>query len=160
MQVIWRKIKAVGGIHLFLGGVGEDGHIAFNEPGSSLSSRTRDKELTQDTIIINSRFFDYDVSKVPTLALTVGVGTIMDSEEILIMATGIKKAFAIYKGIEEAINHLWTISALQLHKKAVILIDEDAAAELKVKTYRYFKDIEQKNLNLDELKKELLSIKE
>ncbi|ACZ01663.1 glucosamine-6-phosphate deaminase [Streptobacillus moniliformis] len=153
------KIKSVGGIHLFLGGVGEDGHIAFNEPGSSLSSRTRDKELTQDTIVVNSRFFDNDINKVPKLALTVGVGTITDSKEVLIMATGHKKAYAIHKGIEEGVNHLWTISALQLHRKAIIVIDEDAALELKVKTYRYFKDIESENLDFEKMEKELLMLK-
>ena len=149
------KIKSVGGIHLFLGGVGEDGHIAFNEPGSSLASRTRDKELTEDTILVNSRFFNNDITKVPKLALTVGVGTIMDSKEVLIMANGPKKAHAIHKGIEEGVNHLWTISALQLHRKAILVIDEDAALDLKVRTYRYFKDIESINLDLEKLEKEL-----
>lgn len=149
------KIKSVGGINLFLGGVGEDGHIAFNEPGSSLASRTRDKELTEDTILVNSRFFDNDITKVPKLALTVGVGTIMDSKEVLIMANGPKKAHAIHKGIEEGVNHLWTISALQLHRKAILVIDEDAALDLKVRTYRYFKDIESMNLDLEKLEKEL-----
>ena len=152
------KIKSYGGIHLFMGGVGEDGHIAFNEPGSSLSSRTRDKELTYDTILANSRFFDNDVEKVPKLALTVGVGTLMDSEEIMILADGYKKARAVYHGIEGGINHLWTISALQLHRKTVIIIDEKAASDLKVKTYKYFKEIEYKKLNLDEYKKEMLNL--
>lgn len=149
------KIKAVGGIDLFLGGVGMDGHIAFNEPGSSLKSRTRDKELTEDTIIANSRFFDNDVTKVPQLALTVGVGTIMDAKEVLIMVEGYNKARALYHGVEDGINHLWTISALQLHEKAIIVADEDACAELKVGTYRYYKDIEKKNLVVDKLLKEL-----
>ncbi len=152
------KIKSYGGIHLFMGGVGEDGHIAFNEPGSSLSSRTRDKELTYDTILANSRFFDNDVEKVPKLALTVGVGTLMDSEEIMILADGYKKARAVYHGIEGGINHLWTISALQLHRKTVIVIDEKAASDLKVKTYKYFKEIECKKLDLDEYKKEMLNL--
>lgn len=149
------KIKAVGGIDLFLGGVGMDGHIAFNEPGSSLKSRTRDKELTEDTIIANSRFFDNDITKVPQLALTVGVGTIMDAKEVLIMVEGYNKARALYHGVEDGINHLWTISALQLHEKAIIVADEDACAELKVGTYRYYKDIEKKNLVVDKLLKEL-----
>ena len=149
------KIKAVGGIDLFLGGVGMDGHIAFNEPGSSLKSRTRDKELTEDTIIANSRFFDNDITKVPQLALTVGVGTIMDAKEVLIMVEGYNKARALYHGVEDGINHLWTISALQLHEKAIIVADEDACAELKVGTYRYYKDIEKKNLVVDNLLKEL-----
>lgn len=152
------KIKSYGGIHLFMGGVGEDGHIAFNEPGSSLSSRTRDKELTYDTILANSRFFDNDIEKVPKLALTVGVGTLMDSEEIMILADGYKKARAVYHGIEGGINHLWTISALQLHRKTIIVIDEKAASDLKVKTYKYFKEIEYKKLNLDEYKKEMLNL--
>lgn len=145
------KIKSYGGINLFLGGVGEDGHIAFNEPGSSLVSRTRDKELTQDTILVNSRFFDGDVNKVPKIALTVGVGTIMDSEEVMIMANGYKKAVAVKHGIEMGINHMWTISMLQMHKKSIIVIDEEAASELKLKTYKYFKDIESKNLDVETL---------
>lgn len=145
------KIKSYGGIHFFLGGVGEDGHIAFNEPGSSLASRTRDKKLTQDTILVNSRFFDGDVNQVPKLALTVGVGTIMDSEEVMIMANGYKKAVAVKHGIEMGINHMWTISMLQMHKKAIIVIDEEAASELKLKTYKYFKDIESKNLDVEKL---------
>ena len=145
------KIKSYGGIYFFLGGVGEDGHIAFNEPGSSLASRTRDKELTQDTILVNSRFFDGDINQVPKLALTVGVGTIMDSEEVMIMANGYKKAVAVKHGIEMGINHMWTISMLQMHKKAIIVIDEEAASELKLKTYKYFKDIESKNLDVEKL---------
>ena len=89
------KIKSYGGIHLFLGGIGPDGHIAFNEPGSSLSSRTRDKELTMDTIVANARFFNGDINAVPKLALTVGVGTILDAKEVLIMVTGLNKARAL-----------------------------------------------------------------
>lgn len=153
------KIKNLGGIKLFMGGVGEDGHIAFNEPGSSLSSRTRDKELTYDTILANSRFFNNDLEKVPKLALTVGVGTLMDSDEIMILADGYKKARAVYHGIEGGINHLWTISALQLHRRTLMVIDESAASDIKVKTYRYFKEIEAKKLDLEEYKKEVLRLK-
>lgn len=145
------KIKSYGGIHLFLGGIGPDGHIAFNEPGSSLSSRTRDKELTMDTIIANSRFFGGDVNKVPKLALTVGVGTILDAKEVLIMVTGANKARALQHGVEEGVNHMWTISALQLHRAGIIVSDEAACSELKVSTYRYFKDIEKHNLNSEKL---------
>lgn len=148
------KIKKIGGIHLFLGGVGEDGHIAFNEPGSSLSSRTRDKELTTDTILANARFFDNDITKVPKLALTVGVGTILDAKEVLIMVNGPKKARALHKGIEEGVNHLWTISALQLHEKGIIVTDEEACNELMVGTYRYYKDIEKDNLDTEQLIKD------
>ena len=145
------KIKSYGGIHLFLGGIGPDGHIAFNEPGSSLSSRTRDKELTMDTIIANSRFFGGDVNKVPKLALTVGVGTILDAKEVLIMVTGANKARALQHGVEEGVNHMWTISALQLHRAGIIVSDEAACSELKVSTYRYFKDIEKHNLDSEKL---------
>ena len=153
------KIKSVGGITLFLSGVGEDGHIAFNEPGSSLSSRTRSKELTHDTILANSRFFDHDVEKVPKLALTVGVGTLLDSKEILTIINGYKKSQAAYYGIEGSVTQMWTISALQLHRKALLIVDEDAVSDLKVKTYRYFKDIESKNIDLEKMKEELLTFK-
>lgn len=149
------KIKAVGGIHLFLGGIGPDGHIAFNEPGSSLASRTRDKELTMDTIIANARFFDGDINKVPKLALTVGVGTILDAQEVLIMVNGHNKARALHNAIEQGVNHMWTISALQLHPKGIIVSDEDATIELKVGTYRYFKDIEKNNLDTEKLIQDL-----
>ncbi|MBO7312554.1 MAG: glucosamine-6-phosphate deaminase [Alistipes sp.] len=135
-------IVAAGGIDLFMGGVGEDGHIAFNEPFSSLQSRTRVKTLTPDTIAVNSRFFGGDISQVPTQALTVGVGTIMDARKVLILATGRKKARALRHGIEGSYNHQWTISALQLHKVGIIVCDDPAAEELRVATYRYFKDIE------------------
>ncbi len=140
------KMKKVGGIQLFVGGIGPDGHIAFNEPGSSLSSRTRVKTLTQDTIIANSRFFGGDVNKVPKTALTVGVGTVMDAKEVMIIVNGHNKARALRHAIEEGINHLWTISALQLHPKGMIICDEDAVIELKYGTVKYFKDIESANL--------------
>lgn len=136
------KIKSVGGIHLFLGGIGADGHIAFNEPGSSLGSRTRMKTLTQDTIIANSRFFNNDVNLVPKTALTVGVGTVMDAKEVLIIVNGHNKARALQQAVEGSVNHLWTITALQLHPKGIIVCDESATTELKVGTYRYFKEIE------------------
>lgn len=136
------KIKSVGGIHLFLGGIGADGHIAFNEPGSSLHSRTRTKTLTQDTIIANSRFFENDVNLVPKTALTVGVGTVMDAKEVLIIVNGHNKAHALQQAVEGSINQMWTITALQLHQRGIIVCDESATQELKVGTYRYFKEIE------------------
>lgn len=145
------KIKAVGGIDLFMGGIGPDGHIAFNEPASSLSSRTRIKTLTTDTIIANSRFFENDVNLVPKTALTVGVGTVLDSKEVLIIVNGHNKARAMRHAIEEPINHMWTISALQMHAKGIIVCDEDACAELKVGTYKYFLDIEKDSLNPNSL---------
>jgi len=126
--------------------VGPDGHIAFNEPGSSLHSRTRVKTLTYDTMVANSRFFDGDVKKVPRLALTVGVETVTDSKQVVLLVAGHSKARALQKIIEEGVNHMWTASALQLHPKAMIVCDEESTVELKVGTYRYFKDIEAKNL--------------
>jgi len=142
-----RKIEDAGGIHLFVGGIGPDGHIAFNEPASSLSSRTRVKTLTLDTIIANSRFFDNDINKVPKTALTVGVGTVLDSDEVMIIVNGHNKARALRHAIEEGVNHMWTISALQTHPKGIIVCDEEATVELKVGTAKYFKDIESANLD-------------
>ncbi|EIJ71870.1 glucosamine-6-phosphate deaminase [Pasteurella bettyae] len=136
------KIRAYGQINLFLGGVGIDGHIAFNEPASSLSSRTRIKTLTEETRIVNSRFFGHDMAQVPKYALTIGVGTLLDAEEIIILATGHNKALAIQAGVEGSVNHLWTISALQMHRQAIIVCDEPATQELKVKTVKYFSELE------------------
>nr|XP_038034217.1 glucosamine-6-phosphate isomerase 2 isoform X3 [Anas platyrhynchos] len=120
-------------------GIGPDGHIAFNEPGSSLSSRTRLKTLAMDTILANAKYFDGDLSKVPTMALTVGVGTVMDAREVMILITGAHKAFALYKAIEEGVNHMWTVSAFQQHPRTIFVCDEDATLELRVKTVKYFK---------------------
>ncbi|KAJ2865477.1 Glucosamine-6-phosphate isomerase (Glucosamine-6-phosphate deaminase) (GNPDA) (GlcN6P deaminase), partial [Coemansia aciculifera] len=137
------KIKEVGGIELFLGGIGPDGHIAFNEPGSSLESVTRVKTLAYETVLANARFFGGDVNKVPKLALTVGVGTVRAAREVLLIITGAHKAVALAKCIEEGVNHMWTVSVVQLHPSAMIVCDEDATLELHVKTVRYFKSIEQ-----------------
>ena len=141
-----QMIKDAGGIDLFIGGIGPDGHIAFNEPFSSLTSRTRIKTLTTDTRIANSRFFDGDMDKVPSTALTVGVGTVMDAKEVMILCNGHGKARALQAAIEGPVTQAWTISALQTHKKGIIVCDESACDELKVSTYKYFKDIEKDNL--------------
>lgn len=130
------KIKRAGGIELFLGGIGPDGHIAFNEPGSSLASRTRVKTLAYDTILANSRFFDNDVEKVPKMALTVGVQTVLEAREVVIVITGQHKALALQKCVEGGVNHMWTLSSLQLHPHALIVVDEDATLELQVKTVK------------------------
>ena len=138
-------ILAAGGIDLFLGGIGPDGHIAFNEPGSSLTSRTRMKTLTTDTIIANSRFFDGDVNKVPKTALDpmpAVRGTVDGCPEVLILVNGHGKARALQQAVEGCVNQMWTITALQLHPKGIIVCDEAACIELKVGTYNYFKDIE------------------
>jgi glucosamine-6-phosphate deaminase len=134
------KIKALGGIHLFLGGMGADGHLAFNVPGSPLTSRTRLVDLNYDTVVANSRFFDNDISKVPKQALTVGVQTVMDAQEVLIVVNGYKKSRALQKVVEEGINHMWTLSSLQMHPHGMIVCDEEATMELKVGTVKYFRD--------------------
>lgn len=141
------SIRRYGKIHLFMGGVGNDGHIAFNEPASSLSSRTRIKTLAEDTRMANARFFEGDVNQVPKLALTVGIGTLLDAEEVLILVTGHAKAQALQAAVEGSVNHMWTISALQLHPKSIIVCDEPSTMELKVKTVRYFQELEAENIN-------------
>lgn len=142
-----KKIDRYGGIQLFLGGIGPDGHIAFNEPGSSLKSKTRVKTLTYDTLVANSRFFGNDISQVPKTALTVGVDTVMQAREVVIIVNGYNKARALQKVVEEGVNHMWTVSVLQLHPKGLIVCDEAATMELKVGTVKYFTDIEKEELN-------------
>jgi len=134
-------IKEAGGIQLFIGGIGPDGHIAFNEPGSSLASRTRVKTLAVDTIQANAKFFGGDINQVPKQALTVGVATVMDAKEVMILITGAHKALALNKAIEEGVSHMWTVSAFQLHPHTIFVCDEDATLELKVKTVKYFKGL-------------------
>ena len=146
-----QKITDAGGIDLFLGGVGVDGHIAFNEPGSSLVSRTRDKELNFDTRLVNSRFFGNDISRVPRLALTVGVGTIMDAREVLIVVNGHNKARALHHMVEGSVSQMWTASAIQMHRRALVVCDEAATYELKVGTFKHFIDIEKGNLDLSSI---------
>ncbi len=141
------KIAAYGGIELFLGGVGADGHLAFNEPGSSLSSRTRVKTLTMDTRIANSRFFGGNIEAVPQTALTVGVGTVTDAHEVLMIVSGHGKARALQAAVEGGVNHMWTVSCLQLHRYATFVCDDAATDELKVATVRYFNAIEKDNFD-------------
>ena len=136
------KIASYGGIDLFMGGIGVDGHIAFNEPFTSLSSRTGVRALTSDTRIVNSRFFGNDPEAVPTKALSVGVGTVTDSKEVLILINGHNKARALAATVEGPVSSKWTCSALQLHKAAIIACDEAACGELTVDAYKYFLDIE------------------
>ena len=135
------KIASYGGIDLFLGGSGVDGHIAFNEPFTSLTSRTGVRALTEDTLIVNSRFFGNDPDKVPKTALSVGVGTVCDSKQVLLIISGHNKARARRHCVEGGVDHAWTISALQLHPDGIVACDEAACGELKVNTYRYFKEI-------------------
>ena len=136
------KIASYGGIDLFMGGIGVDGHLAFNEPFTSLCSRTGVRALTTDTRIVNSRFFGNDPEKVPAKALSVGIGTVTDSKEVLVLINGHKKARALAHTVEGGVSQMWTCSALQLHNNAVIACDEAACGELKVDSYKYFLDIE------------------
>ena len=136
-----KKIASYGGIDLFMGGSGVDGHIAFNEPFTSLNSRTGVRDLTEDTKIVNSRFFGNDPEKVPSKALSVGVATVTDSREVLLLINGHNKARALAHCIDGAVSSKWTVSALQLHNNAYIACDEAACGELKVDTYKYFLDV-------------------
>lgn len=138
-----KAIEKAGGIDLFLGGVGEDGHLAFNEPFSSLNSRTRVMTLTYDTRVVNSRFFDNDVNQVPHQAMSVGIATVMGAKEVLVEGFGAKKARAIAAAVEGPVSQYVTLSALQYHPNGIVLIDDEAAGELKVSSYRYFKAVEQ-----------------
>ena len=138
-----KAIVEAGGFDLFLGGIGEDGHIAFNEPFSPLTSRTRVVTLTEDTRIVNSRFFGGDMNLVPKQALSVGVATVTDSKEVVILAFGPKKARAIHDAVEGPYSHMCTVSALQNHQNGIIVADEASVGELKVNSYRYFKAVEE-----------------
>ncbi len=135
-------IREAGGIDLFMGGIGVDGHLAFNEPYTSLASRTGVRDLTTDTRIVNSRFFGGDPEKVPSQALSVGIGTVTDAREVLVLISGHNKARALARTVEGGVSQKWTCSALQLHNAAIIACDEDACGELTVDTYKYFLDIE------------------
>ena len=136
------KIASYGGIDLFMGGIGVDGHLAFNEPFTSLSSRTGLRALTTETRLVNSRFFGNDPEKVPAYALSVGIGTVTDSKEVLILINGHNKARALAMSVEGNVSQKWTCSALQMHNGAIIACDEEACGELTVDSYKYFLDIE------------------
>ena len=138
-----KAIVEAGGFDLFLGGVSEDGHIAFNEPFSSLQSRTRVVTLTYDTRVVNARFFDNDFNKVPAQAMTVGVATVLSAKEVVILAFGHKKARAIKDAVEGPMSHYCTLSGLQGHPAGTIVCDELSVGELKVNSYRYFKAVEE-----------------
>ena len=149
------KIAKLGGMNLIIGGVGEDGHIAFNEPGSSLNSVTRVKTLNYSTILANSRFFDNNTEKTPNLALTMGIKTVLDAEEVLILSKGLNKAQAVSHAIEGAISSMCPVTALQLHRNAAVICDEYAAFELKLKTIRYFENLKDE---YDQLEQELVTM--
>ena len=123
-------IKQAGGIDLFLGGVGRNGHLAFNEPGSSFDSRTRVMELTESTRQANARFFNNNPALVPAQALTVGIGTVLDAKELLFLASGSSKAEAVARLAQGEITLNWPITALKTHPRAALLVDPQAASAL------------------------------
>jgi glucosamine-6-phosphate deaminase len=129
-----RMIKEAGGIDIQILGIGGDGHIAFNEPGSSLSSRTRLKTLTEETIRDNARFFDHP-EDVPCFAITMGVGTILEARKCIMLANGAKKADVIAAAVEGPVTAQITASALQLHSDAIVIVDEEAGSKLRRKDY-------------------------
>ena len=125
-----KAIAAVNGIDLFIGGVGRNGHIAFNEPDSAFDSRTRLVELEENTRQANARFFGNDVFGVPTHALSVGIGTVLAAREILFLASGTSKAQAVARLALGKVTPLWPITALKTHVRSLLLIDVDAASAL------------------------------
>ena len=130
-----RKIAEAGGIDLQILGIGTDGHIAFNEPGSSLASRTRVKSLTHQTRLDNARFFDGDVEQVPKLCLTQGLGTIMEAQHLVLVATGGNKAEAVHQMVEGPISAMWPATVLQMHQHVTVLVDDAAASRLQLGDY-------------------------
>jgi len=129
-----KQIRDAGGIDLQVLGIGSDGHIAFNEPGSSLGSRTRMVTLTEQTIDDNARFFKKKAD-VPRHAISMGVGTVLEARKLLMVVNGKNKAPALAAAIEGPITSMITASALQLHPDVVVFVDEDAAAQLKMRDY-------------------------
>ncbi|WP_319783842.1 glucosamine-6-phosphate deaminase [Oceanisphaera sp. IT1-181] len=125
-------IRQFGGIHLFMGGVGSNGHIAFNEPHSAFDSRTRITELTAETRQDNSRFFDNDLADMPHTAISIGIGTLLDAEEVLLLVTGEHKAEALQAAVEGEVSPLWPISCLRLHERSILVCDEPASRLLSV----------------------------
>lgn len=128
-------IQAAGGVDLQILGIGTDGHIAFNEPGSSLASRTRIKTLTRQTRLDNARFFDDDIDAVPTHCLTQGLGTIMEARHIILVATGRNKAEAVHHLVEGPVSAMWPATILQHHPHVTVLLDDAAARRLQLVDY-------------------------
>jgi len=140
-----QMIRDAGGIDLQVLGIGGDGHIAFNEPSSSLGSRTRLKTLTEETVQDNSRFFG-SMDEVPRFALTMGVGTILEAQQCLILASGVNKAKVVHLALEGPLTAEVTASALQLHRDTIAVFDEDAACELERR--EYYKHVERRRAEL------------
>ena len=130
-----QAIRDAGGVDLQILGIGTDGHIGFNEPGSSLASRTRIKTLTRQTRLDNARFFDGNLDAVPTHCVTQGLGTIMDSRHVVLVATGRSKAEAVHQLVEGAVSAMWPATVLQHHPHATVLLDDAAARRLQLADY-------------------------
>lgn len=130
-----RAIADAGGVDLQLLGIGTDGHIAFNEPGSSLASRTRIKTLTRQTRLDNARFFGDDVEQVPQHCLTQGLGTIMEARHLVLLATGRHKAEAVHQLVEGPVSAMWPATVMQMHPHATVLVDDAAASRLQLADY-------------------------
>jgi glucosamine-6-phosphate deaminase len=130
-----RALAGAGGVDLQLLGIGTDGHIGFNEPCSSLASRTRLKTLTEQTRADNARFFDDDVAQVPRHVITQGIGTILGARHVVLLATGAGKAEAVAAAVEGPLAAVCPASALQLHPHATVVVDEAAASKLRLAGY-------------------------
>lgn len=130
-----REIKDAGGVDIQLLGIGSDGHIAFNEPGSSLASRTRIKSLTQQTRRDNARFFDGDIDQVPVHCLTQGLGTISEARHLVLLAAGEEKAEAVHQLVEGPVSARWPATVMQFHPHVTVLVDEAAASRLELADY-------------------------
>ena len=130
-----QSIKEAGGIDIQILGIGSDGHLAFNMPGSSLVSRTRLKTLTSKTREDNARFFDGDISQVPKHCLTQGLGTIMECRHAIMLGFGFGKAQAVAECVEGAVSARWPASILQMHPHATVVVDEEAASQLRLTSY-------------------------
>lgn len=130
-----KAIVDAGGVDLQILGIGTDGHIGFNEPGSSLASRTRIKTLTRQTRIDNARFFDGDIDRVPTHCLTQGLGTIMAAGHVILVATGRSKAEAVHHLVEGPVSAMWPATILQHHRHVTVLLDGAAARRLQLADY-------------------------
>jgi glucosamine-6-phosphate deaminase len=141
------RIERAGGLDLQLLGIGTDGHIGFNEPGSSLAGRTRVKTLTEQTRRDNARYFS-SLDEVPTSAITMGIGTILEAKRILLLATGSNKADAIRAAVEGPLTTSVPASALQLHSATVVVVDEAAAAKLDRHDYYRRSELEGRRLGL------------
>ncbi|MEO5662078.1 MAG: glucosamine-6-phosphate deaminase, partial [Nocardioides sp.] len=130
-----QAIADAGGVDLQILGIGSDGHIAFNEPGSSFASRTRIKTLTRQTRVDNARFFGGDLDAVPTHCLTQGLGTIMQARHVVLLASGLGKAEAVHQLIEGAVSALWPATILQHHPHVTVLLDPAAGSRLQLAGY-------------------------